>query len=53
MITPVAIANIGYRYYIVYTCVAFCIPLSIYFFYPEVLTHSLFEYLRSFLLILC
>lgn len=36
MITPVAIDTIGYRYYIVYTCVGFCIPLSVYFLYPEV-----------------
>jgi hypothetical protein len=36
MITPVAIQDIGYRYYIVYTCIGACIPLSIYFLYPEV-----------------
>lgn len=36
MITPVAIESIGYKYYIVYTCIGFCIPLSIYFLYPEV-----------------
>jgi hypothetical protein len=36
MITPLAIQDIGYRYYIVYTCIGACIPLSIYFLYPEV-----------------
>ncbi|RWA12376.1 hypothetical protein EKO27_g2751 [Xylaria grammica] len=35
IITPVAIANIGYRYYIVYTVIGALIPLSIYFLYPE------------------
>ncbi|KAL2819293.1 hypothetical protein BDW59DRAFT_174895 [Aspergillus cavernicola] len=29
MITPVAIRPIGYKYYIVYTCIGFCIPFSI------------------------
>ena len=36
MITPVAINTIGYQYYIVFTCIGFCIPISVYFFYPEV-----------------
>lgn len=36
MITPVAIESIGYKYYIVYTLVGFCIPFSVYFLYPEV-----------------
>lgn len=36
MITPVAIESIGYKYYIVYTVVGFCIPLTVYFLYPEV-----------------
>lgn len=36
MITPVAIESIGYKYYIVYTVIGFCIPLSVYFLYPEV-----------------
>ncbi|KAI1747693.1 putative sugar transporter [Xylaria castorea] len=35
IITPVAIANIGYRYYIVYTTIGALIPLSIYYLYPE------------------
>lgn len=36
MITPVAINSIGYKYYIVFTCIGFCIPFLIYFYYPEV-----------------
>lgn len=36
MITPVAINTIGYRYYIVFTIIGFCIPVSVYFLYPEV-----------------
>lgn len=36
MITPVAISSIGYRYYIVYACIGFCIPLVVYVLYPEV-----------------
>ncbi|KAL3490718.1 general substrate transporter [Aspergillus germanicus] len=43
MITPVAIQDIGYRYYIVYTCIGACIPLSIYFLYPETMGRSLEE----------
>lgn len=40
MIMPVAIDTIGYRYYVVFTCIGFCIPLSVYFLYPEVLPPS-------------
>lgn len=43
MITPVAIDSIGYQYYIVYACVGFCIPLSVYFLYPEVSIVSLMK----------
>ncbi|KAF7538803.1 hypothetical protein G7054_g2609 [Neopestalotiopsis clavispora] len=35
MITPVAIQTIGYRYYILYTVIGFCIPFTVYFLYPE------------------
>ncbi|KAL1873530.1 hypothetical protein Daus18300_003893 [Diaporthe australafricana] len=35
MITPVAISTIGYQYYIVFTIIGFCIPVSVYFLYPE------------------
>lgn len=40
MITPVAISTIGYQYYIVYTVIGFCIPVSVYFLYPEVSTQT-------------
>ncbi|OJJ76898.1 hypothetical protein ASPBRDRAFT_112926 [Aspergillus brasiliensis CBS 101740] len=35
MITPVAINNIGYQYYIVYAVIGACIPVTVYFLYPE------------------
>jgi len=41
MVTPTAIANIGYRYYIVYCVISFCIPISIYLFYPETMGQNL------------
>lgn len=40
MITPVAISTIGYQYYIVFTIIGFCIPMSVYFLYPEVSIHN-------------
>lgn len=40
MITPVAISTIGYQYYIVFTVIGFCIPVSVYFLYPEVSIHN-------------
>ncbi|CAG8038969.1 unnamed protein product [Penicillium salamii] len=36
MITPVAIRTIGFKYYIVYTCIGAFIPITVYFLYPEV-----------------
>lgn len=41
MITPVALANIGYKYYIVYTLIAFCFPIAAFLFYPETMGQSL------------
>lgn len=43
MITPVAIDTIGWKYYIVFACVGFCIPLSVYLFYPETMGRNLEE----------
>ncbi|KAG9250348.1 general substrate transporter [Emericellopsis atlantica] len=43
MITPVAINNIGYQYYIVYAVIAACIPISVFFFYPETMGRNLEE----------
>jgi len=41
MATPVAIADIGYRYFILFATISYCIPLSVYFFYPETMGRSL------------
>lgn len=41
MITPVALASIGYQYYIVYTLIAFCFPIIAFLFYPETMGQSL------------
>ncbi|PYH98708.1 sugar transporter [Aspergillus ellipticus CBS 707.79] len=43
MITPVAIDDIGYQYYIVYAVIAGIIPPAIYLFYPETKGRSLEE----------
>ncbi|CAG8103286.1 unnamed protein product [Penicillium olsonii] len=43
MITPVAIKTIGYKYYIVYTCIGAFIPFTVYFLYPETMGRSLEE----------
>ncbi|KAI9374441.1 general substrate transporter [Aspergillus egyptiacus] len=41
MVTPVALDTIGYRYYVMYTVLSACIPLGIYFFYPETKNRNL------------
>ncbi|KAF4973710.1 hypothetical protein FSARC_99 [Fusarium sarcochroum] len=41
MITPVAIENIGYRYYIMYAIISALIPIVVYFFYPETMNRNL------------
>jgi len=41
MITPVALDTIGYKYYIVYAVISACIPVSVYFFYPETMNRNL------------
>lgn len=43
MITPVAIDTIGWKFYIVFACVGACIPLSVYFLYPETMGRNLEE----------
>ncbi|CAI6094738.1 hypothetical protein V2G26_007708 [Clonostachys chloroleuca] len=43
MITPVAIDTISWRYFIVFAAVGACIPLSVYFFFPETMGRSLEE----------
>lgn len=41
MATPVAIANIGNYYFIIFSAISFCIPVSVYLFYPETMGQSL------------
>lgn len=41
MITPVALDTIGYRYYIMYAILSACIPVLVYFFYPETMNRNL------------
>lgn len=43
MVTPVAINNIGYQYYIVYAVISACIPITVYFFFPETMGRNLEE----------
>ncbi|KAI2615072.1 general substrate transporter [Hypoxylon sp. NC1633] len=41
MVTPIAIYSIGWQYYIVFATVAACVPVSVYFLYPETMGRSL------------
>lgn len=43
MVTPVAVDTIGWRYYIMYAVISACIPVSVYFFYPETANRNLEE----------
>jgi hypothetical protein len=43
MVTPVALDTIGWQYYIVYATIAACVPISVYFFFPETMGRSLEE----------
>lgn len=43
MVTPVAINTIGGRFYIVFACIGACIPLTVYFFFPETMGRNLEE----------
>ncbi|KAJ3543298.1 hypothetical protein NM208_g3651 [Fusarium decemcellulare] len=43
MVTPVAINTIGWQYYIVFATIAACIPLSVYFLFPETMGRNLEE----------
>lgn len=42
-VTPVAFSNIGPRYYIVFTCTGFSVPILVYFLFPETNQGSLDE----------
>ena len=41
MITPVAIDSLGYQYYILYAVLGGCIPILVFFLYPETMGRSL------------
>lgn len=41
MITPIAVDTIGYQYYILYTIMGACIPILVYFLFPETMGRSL------------
>lgn len=43
MVTPVALNTIGWQYYIVYAVIAACVPISVFFFFPETMGRSLEE----------
>lgn len=43
MITPVALNTIHWRYYIVYAVISACIPLTVYFLFPETMGRNLEE----------
>ncbi|KAI8671857.1 hypothetical protein NCS57_00662100 [Fusarium keratoplasticum] len=43
MVTPVAINTIGWQYYIVFAVIAACIPVSVYFLFPETMGRNLEE----------
>lgn len=48
MITPVAIESIGYQYYILYAVLGACIPILVFFLYPETMSRSLDDMERLF-----
>lgn len=41
MVTPVALDTIGYQYYIMYAILSACIPVLVYFLYPETMNRNL------------
>jgi hypothetical protein len=41
MITPVALETIGSRYYIVFVAISACIPVVVFFFYPETMGRNM------------
>lgn len=43
MVTPVAINTIGWQYYIVFAVISACIPVSVYFLFPETMGRNLEE----------
>ncbi|KAK9774539.1 putative General substrate transporter [Seiridium cardinale] len=43
MVTPVAINTIGWQYYIVFAVISACIPVSVFFLFPETMGRNLEE----------
>lgn len=43
MVTPVALANIAWKYYLVFAVIGACIPISVFLFYPETMGRNLEE----------
>lgn len=43
MVTPVAIETIGWQFYIVFAVIAACVPVSVYFLFPETMGRNLEE----------
>ena len=43
MVTPVALETIGWQYYIVFAVIAACVPVSVYFLFPETMGRNLEE----------
>ena len=41
MVSPIALDKLGYQYYIVYAAICACIPVTVYFFYPETMNRNL------------
>lgn len=41
MVSPVALSDIGWKYYIVFACVNACVPLIILLFFPETMGRNL------------
>jgi MFS family permease len=48
MITPVAINELGYQYYILYAVLGACIPIMVFFLFPETMGRSLDDMERLF-----
>lgn len=47
-ITPIAFANIGYKYYIVFVCTGLFVPILVYFLFPETNQRSVDEIEKIF-----
>lgn len=41
MVSPVAISSLGFKYFIIFAVISYCIPASVYYFFPETMGQSL------------